>query len=670
MEKTIAEPIKKMPSELDRILSLPIQGSITRELANEASFRLVSAQKYQEGFRLFLPQAEAFLTFKSLGCGFFPIGVGEGKTLITLWMANYAYTQWQGFHKIILLVPSSLILQLVKISIPWAREHISLSIPIYNVGKQTKERRKNLVDMDRPGLYIMPYSLLSTLDTDYLLQKIDPKLIICDEGQNLANRDSARSKRLFRYISTKYTERNDYVHGVVLSGTLTKKSIKDYWHLIDWCLGQYSPLPRQRSLACDWGRVLDALGEALPDTVGCLVPLFEWAVQNFPEETFQANQTGFRKAYMVRLKTMPGVVATGEDSLGTRLDIHPAVNSPVGADCKACHNDLKELQRRVIDDWISPSGDDIEYAIHKFRYLYELSSGMFYEQLWPSLDKIERQSKCTSQEAEKYLEQAQYHHELLQIYHKALRNFLLYSSKQGLDTPLMVGKSMADHGERFVPQDLYRAWVDAKNLEFEGMPARISVPKRICPYKIDFAIEVAKTWKKGGVIWTYHRDVGDWMYEKASKVFPRVFLCQQGNKANSIILDPANSDAIIVASIKAHGVGKELQHFQNQIFLQWPRGAADAEQLLGRLHRSGQEADEILAPILNSDEFDHAVFSACLNEAVYAQQTTGKKQRLLYANYLSFPKFFPIGFLIERGIKTDNLNDPEIEKFLKERFRQ
>lgn len=662
--------VAKLHSEVERILSLPIQGSISKEQSDEISFRCVSGDKFQEGFRLFRPQTEALITFSHLGCGFFPIGVGEGKTLITVWAANFAYTQWEGFKKILLLVPSNLILQLTKMQIPWIREHLSISVPVYNLGKMTREKRKILVDLNRSGLYIMPYSLLSTTDTDYLLTKINPKLIICDEGQNLANRDSARSKRLFRYIAHKYTEEGETIHGVVLSGTLTKKSVKDYWHLIDWCLGQYSPLPRQRSLACDWGRVIDATGDAMPDTVGCVVPLLEWALLNFPESQFPANQTGFRRAYMSRLQTIPGVVTTGENSLGTRLDIDPSLKSPILPEHQDTYLSLCQLQKQVVDDWISPSGDVIEFAIHKFRYLYELSSGIYYEQLWPEIETIQKHHSCEVKVAEDYLERAKYRHSLLQEYHRELRAFLLNTSIRGLDTPLLVAKNLSDHGDKNVPKQLYRFWADARDLEFQGIPERYSSPKRICPYKVDHTIEIAKTWDEdGGVIWTYHRDVGEWIFEKASKIFPRVFLCQEGQKSDSIILDPANADAIVIASSKAHGVGKNLQHFKNQVFVQWPRSAAEAEQILGRLHRSGQQADEIVAPILNSNDFDFGVFAACLNESVYIQQSTGKKQRLLYANYLTFPRFFPIGFLIERGIKSDDAVNPDVQKYLKDRFR-
>jgi len=127
-------------------------------------------------------------------------------------------------------------------------------------------------------------------------------------------------------------------------------------------------------------------------------------------------------------------------------------------------------------------------------------------------------------------------------------------------------------------------------------------------------------------------------------------------------------DKIVVASITAHGEGKNLQHFHNQYFLQWPRNAAAAEQALGRLHRSGQEADVVLAVTNNSLDFDKMNFGACLNDSLYIHQSTGVKQKLIYATYFpDNPEIFPSEVLKERGYQPTILN-ADLWRAMEDRF--
>ena len=55
------------------------------------------------------------------------------------------------------------------------------------------------------------------------------------------------------------------------------------------------------------------------------------------------------------------------------------------------------------------------------------------------------------------------------------------------------------------------------------------------------------------------------------------------------------------------------------------------EQLMGRKHRHGQLADEVRFQVYqHTDEFEGA-FAQALQDAAYQQQTTGSRQKLLYA---------------------------------------
>ena len=54
-----------------------------------------------------------------------------------------------------------------------------------------------------------------------------------------------------------------------------------------------------------------------------------------------------------------------------------------------------------------------------------------------------------------------------------------------------------------------------------------------------------------------------------------------------------NGKRTVVASIKAHGTGRNLQAFCRNLVANPPSDGATWEQLLGRTHRQGQEADEV-----------------------------------------------------------------------------
>ena len=137
-------------------------------------------------------------------------------------------------------------------------------------------------------------------------------------------------------------------------------------------------------------------------------------------------------------------------------------------------------------------------------------------------------------------------------------------------------------------------------------------------------------------------------------------LCPSGDEANKAIIDHGNSKRLIIASISAHGTGKNLQHFQEQFFLQWPRPAKVCEQVLGRLHRTGQKADNLVVNTCFTQPFDHMLFAASLNDALYIQQTLGSQQKLLIADYDPTPEIFEGNILEERGFDPRPLSHEAI----------
>ena len=655
--------------EIDRIVALPISETVDDAVVEAFCKQEVRPEYYDQGFRLFPSQVGAVLAYDIHGGAFLPIGVGWGKTLISLMIANRAWKRGES-KRSMLVVPSQVYTQLIKTDIPQARKWVGLDVPFHYLGGRDAKTRRRMASSSLEGCYIMPYSLLSTKDAEDTLQAIGADLLILDEAHNVKNPKAARTTRLRRYMTAAQPAL------VALSGTITSKSIRDYHHLISVALKRTCPLPLSDSLATNWSYVLDpekiGMGQGESGKhgkTGPLMPLVNWARQNFPMEEIPVGVPGFRKAYKLRLTHSPGVVSTGDAQIGTSLTIR---NEPVeGFQEHPDFPTLKGLMRRVDEEWITPSGDEIEHGFHKWRFLNELTAGFYYKLRWPTLEELGNKG-LDEATATDYLKRAKKHHEARQEYSSNLRRWIQYRGRPGLDTPLLVANNMSNHGARDVGKQLFELYTEMKSLVFEGMPERISEPIRICDYKIQASVEWAKQLakkKRGGIIWYHHNEVGKWLVEELKAAGLDALWCPseaQRKGSNERILDKANGNKILVASMGGHGTGKNLQHLEFQRFHQFPRQASLLEQVLGRLHRNGQLADELIPVTTNTTEFDHQNMYACLIDALYIAQTTGVRQKAVYASYDPLPKQYPWDFLRERG--TFGNVDSEAQRKLDEKF--
>jgi len=630
---------------LDRILRMPLEDGVTEERLNCIQNQYAIAGS---GFSFWPIQAAALSAFRQHRGLFAPIGVGWGKTIITQVLPFIAF-QEEWIDRALLIVPAQVISQLLRRDFPFARRHVTAQYPVHILHGAPRSRRKRLAKNKNPGLYVMSYSMLSR-DEDQLIERIEPELIILDECDKVSRREAARTKRLLHYVKDKKP------YGAALSGTITSKSIKDYHHLIDWCLKDNSPLPHKKKLVSLWADCVDADGSWWEDGKQFLAPLVLWAERLASEQ--MKGQTEkvdiFRAAYRVRLRSAPGVVATGDEEIGSSLVLMPFV----GTCCPG-----EELIEKITDvelRWLSPSGDEISHAMHKWRYLYELSAGFYNLLRWPDKNECSRPD---------LLEQAKEHHEAQQEYHKVLRKwFNDHPHAYGLDTPLTVGKNMALYGAMNVGKELFSLWGSMKALEHPELPQRIPEGVRVDSFKVNAAISWVSSSmlrKKGGIIWYHNQEIGRWLHE----LLPQALWCPAGKESNEAIIDPTNQGRFVIASMKAHGTGKNLQAWSNMFFMQWPRSAKLAEQVLGRLHRNGQKAEEVIAEIplfrhKDVSPIDEMNMAASIVDSLYIQQTTGSRQKIIYCNWSPMPQLFPPSALRERGLKVSRVE----EKELKERF--
>ncbi len=650
-----ARVLSTVDEDLLRILSMPVcQPGVAR-----CPDRVGYAQRFYNharpaDFALRDIQIDAAYTFEMFGGTLAPLGVGQGKTITSILCAKIGIER-RGHFRIIIMVPPEVLSQLTERDLPWMRKRLSLDALPIRLVEGSAARRMEIITQPGPAVFLYTYSLLSTKTGYDELAAMSPTLFIQDEAHNLARSTAARTKRwmsavnvIDQAIKSKQMGPDvkcSNVEAVIMSGTITKKKISDYAHLGRIALRERSPTPIKEQSIMMLGAAIDSdsqgtgLGEL---DLARSKEIISWAYQmGFdPSASIRARglqptfQEEVREAYQMRLNSAQGVVSTSDSGVDCSLIIswsEPPRPRTEDADKMA------DLMKRVVQDQVTPDGDTIDFGMHAFKWLWELSAGFYNSLIWPSAEHVRKTSAnagkvITETESLMLLEGSLTHHALAQKYHKELRRFLDYQHTPGCDSPLLVGLELTHQLEgkpakHKLPSELRDAYALQKAAKFDDLPERLSRPIRICDYKILAAVEWARAHQEtGGLIWFHHPEVGRWISEYLVLAQIKHTVAFAGQN------EAAFNTGIVVLSY-AHATGKNLQHQCNNCFVELRREASVMEQGLGRTHRSGQKADDVRADIFISSGFDLALFNATLRDADYAQATTGQAQRLCYATY-------------------------------------
>lgn len=356
-----------------------------------------------------------------------------------------------------------------------------------------------------------------------------------------------------------------------LSGTMTNDSILDYSHLLELALRKNSPVPVSWHELKDWSGALDVSPEqvVLPGKLKLFC---------------QGGET-VREGFRRRLIETPGVVASDKDELGVSLVIQRIeFDYP-----------LVEEYSRAQRDW-EFNGEVFVDAMSMHRFLRQLSLGFYYRWDWP--DGKPDYEWLDARAA----------------WNKEVRE-MLKISRRGADSPGLLEK-LAQSGKW--NSQTYPAWAAVKHRP---------EPPTVAVWIDDFIWRHIFSWirligdDKRGIIWYEHQTVG----EKMSQ------LCGLPHYDPS--RDPRDStDQVILASLKAHGDGKNLQAYSRQLFLAPPSNGTTIEQAIGRSHRHGQTDDTVEVAWFGHTEAMLDSFGSAMADARYVAETTGHQQKILYAN--------------------------------------
>jgi len=146
------------------------------------------------------------------------------------------------------------------------------------------------------------------------------------------------------------------------------------------------------------------------------------------------------------------------------------------------------------------------------------------------------------------------------------------------------------------------------------------------------ALETCLTWlqKNVGIVWVEHLAFG----ETLSRLSGAPYFGPGGLDASGASIKDATGKHSVIASITACGQGFNLQMFSKNLITSCPSGAATIEQVLGRTHRDGQLADEVVVDILLGCREQYEAFDRALEGAKAAEALLGHSQKLLLADLL------------------------------------
>lgn len=535
-------------SEFTRIKDLP-RRIYTAEEGEKIADEMTEVLRTPNGKGRLRPvQAIALLEIGMYGGLLGQLRAGAGKTLVAF-LAPYVLRA----QRPVLLMPAKLI-------------------------ERKREQLKELAEDWRVAywLHFMSYESLSRVSKATWLQDLKADCVIADEAHKLKNTRAGCTKRVKRHL-----EASPELPFVPLSGTFTKRSIRDYNHLSFWGLRDGSPVPQDWGTAEEWGNAIDEKPRiAFRTNPGVLVEFSGGA------DDLASVREGFQR----RVTETPGVVSTYDKLTSCSLTISRKHLEPDQATIEAYD--------KLRDHWDTPDGVKLISGLDVSRHARCLSLGFYYRWIKPApLEWLEARKEWA----------------------KFVRHTLSYN-RSGLDTELQVALACA---KGKLDQDEYYAWKAIKD-QFKPETEAVWISTN--------ALKACAEWLKEapGICWTEHTAFAHMLSD-----WTGVPYCgAEGKDKNGIPIEH-HAGKSVIASIKSSGEGRDLQFgWYRNLVTSSPSQGDIWEQLLARTHRDGQPEDEVTCDILSGCyEHESAIRQARL-DAEYIAGTTKQDQRLGYCDWI------------------------------------
>lgn len=358
---------------------------------------------------------------------------------------------------------------------------------------------------------------------------------------------------------------------VALTGTPTRRSIMGYWHLLAWCLGDAAPVPLVESEALLWAEALDdhARARPRPGVLGATLP-------------------AARAWYRDRLLDTPGVVVVDEDSCDAPL----TVRVRCARDCAV----IDAAFERFAIEWESPGGVPVSDPLSRWLLDAQLGLGL-YTQWDPPPPAEWRDAR------------------------RAVARFVREriaastTAAKPLDTEAQVLRRYEQH-------PTVRAWQEVRGT-FAGATETV--------WMSDATLESVRAWlgesSAPAVVWCGSVAFAERLAERTGLSY----YGQRGVTADGAELHCASPGGSLIASWCANKRGFCLDAWTRALVVMPPQSAKWLEQIIGRLHRSGQTR-HVRVDLLATSGGTLDSFATALGEASFARATCALTQKLLRAD--------------------------------------
>lgn len=450
-----------------------------------------------------------------------------------------------------------------------------------------------------PYFRVESYETLGRVSGADILVAMKPDLIVLDEAHRAKNPRAAVTRRLKRYIE----EANPTV--IALSGTIIKRSIKDFAHLARWALPKTNPTPESWEQIELWAQAID---EKSNDTnrvhPGELVQLCnDEEARQFQLEPIQAARHAFRR----RLVETPGVVATKEAGIDASLSI-TMVEQKVSAEVEKAFSTLRRT-------WETPCGEPIADAVAMWRHARELALGFYYRwKVQPPPEWLEAR----------------------RAWAKHVRE-TIKTNRSGLDSELQVAQAIGAYIHRleqpnrkheYVPEgvkngvEIYQQWTQIRP---------IYTPETEAVWLGLDAVEHCAEWARhhNGIVWSDLVAFAEKLADVSGLPYYSLQATDKRTKKH-VLEQPAGKP--MICSVQSVGEGMNLQAWHLNLVASAPPTGSAWEQMIGRTHRAGQTQDEVEVVVLTGCTEQHKGVLRAQSDSHFQQTMTGEQRRLCVAD--------------------------------------
>lgn len=584
-------------ADLDRVLALPRRAPptedqyeslidhMTRLLARPPGPCQCASMKRKCITRFRGVQAWALWELMQVGGAIGMIAVGAGKTFLDL----LAPLVVPGCRVALLLVPSNLLKQLVFDYQLLAQHFRVPSLIVHG------SAGRSYTVPGTPALHVLPYSKLSQPESTAWIEGLRPDLVIADECDKLRHADTATTSRVLRYFRD-----HPETRFCGWSGSVTDSSINDYAHLLALTLKGGTPLPIDDEVRGEWAEAIDAGN--WPRPAGALL-------EGLTACGFMAGGEHVRDGFRRRLHETPGVVYSSESAITIDLVIAEREAPPIPPE-------IDRALERLRETWVRPDGEELIDALSMSKCARELACGFYYRWIFPRGEALALILEWLDARKE---------------WHKELR-VKLKRRDEHLDSELLCTNAarrawgdLPPPTAGTLPEWRAHAWPRWRDVRDKVEPQTEAV--RLS----DYLVQDAARWalEHRGVVWYDSVEFGQWVAQASG-----LRMYGGGKDGGGLVKDDGSltvdGSRSIIASLKSHGRGRNgLQFiFSDQLIAQPPSSATMWEQLLGRIHRPGQEANEVRAEYYAHTDELAAAYAQALDRAAYVEATVGNAQKI------------------------------------------